>query len=43
VPQQPVALAGDVKTMGWLLQVFMGDWAKAEDFIEEVKGYLHLN
>jgi hypothetical protein len=27
VPQQPIPLAGDVKTMGVLPQVFMGDWA----------------
>jgi hypothetical protein len=29
--------------MGVLPQVFMGDQAKADDFIEEVKGYLWLN
>jgi hypothetical protein len=43
VPQQPVAPAGDVKTMEQLPQVSMGDCTKANDFIEEVKGYLHLN
>jgi hypothetical protein len=43
IPQQPVAIAGDVKTMGQLPQVFTGDHAQADNFIEEVKGYLHLN
>ena len=35
--------AADVKAMGKLPDTFDGDRAKAEDFIEEVKGYLHLN
>jgi hypothetical protein len=43
VPQQPVVLAGDVKTMGQLPQIFTGEWSKADNFIEEVKGYLCLN
>ena len=47
-PQQPqqqqnVMPAANVKAMGKLPDPFDGDWAKAEDFIEEVKGYLHLN
>ena len=47
-PQQPqqqqnVAPAADVKAMGKLPDTFDGDQAKAEDFIEEVKGYLRLN
>ena len=29
--------------MGSLPQIFNGDWSKADDFIEEVKGYFHLN
>jgi hypothetical protein len=29
--------------MGQLPQVFTGDCARADDFIEEVKGYLRLN
>jgi hypothetical protein len=29
--------------MGGLPQVFNGDRARADDFIEEVKGYLRLN
>jgi hypothetical protein len=29
--------------MGQLPQVFTGDQARVDDFIEEVKGYLHLN
>jgi hypothetical protein len=41
--QQPIALAGDIKTTGQLPQVFTGDCSKADNFIEEVKGYLHLN
>jgi hypothetical protein len=36
-------LAGDVKTMGQLPQIFTGDHSKVDNFIEEVKGYLHLN
>jgi hypothetical protein len=43
IPQQPVVLADNVKTMGQLLQVFMGDQALADNFIKEVKEYLHLN
>ena len=47
-PQQPqqqqnVAQAADVKAMGKLPDRFDGDQTKAEDFIEEVKGYLCLN
>ena len=41
--QQPVLPAPDVKAMGSLPQIFNGDWSKADDFIEEVKGYFHLN
>ena len=29
--------------MGSLPQIFNRDWSKADDFIEEVKGYFHLN
>ena len=39
----PVAIAGDVKTMGSLPQIFTGDRTRADDFIEEVRGYLRLN
>jgi hypothetical protein len=42
-PQQPVVLAGDVKMMGQLPQIFTGEQSKADNFIKEVKGYLHLN
>jgi hypothetical protein len=42
-PQQSVVLAGNVKTMGQLPQVFTGDRSQANNFIKEVKGYLHLN
>jgi hypothetical protein len=31
---------GDIKTMGQLPQIFTGDCSKADNFIEEVKGYL---
>jgi len=41
--QQPIARAADVKSMGGLPQVFTGDHLIADDFIEEVKGYLRLN
>ena len=41
--QQPVPPAPDVKAMGSLPQIFYGDRSKADDFIEEVKGYFHLN
>jgi hypothetical protein len=43
VPQQLITPVGNVKTMGQLPQVFTGDCSKADDFIEEVKSYLHLN
>ena len=39
----PVAIAGDVKTMGSLPQIFTGDCTRADDFIKEVRGYLCLN
>jgi hypothetical protein len=35
--------AGDTKTMGQLPQISTGDCSKADNFIEEVKGYLCLN
>ena len=41
--QQPVPPAADVKAMGSLPQIFYGDRSKADDFIEEVKGYFCLN
>ena len=41
--QQPIPPALDVKVMGSLPQIFYGDQSKANDFIEEVKGYFHLN
>jgi hypothetical protein len=43
VPQQPVAPADDVRTMGQLPQIFTGNCSKVDNFIEEVKGYLWLN
>ena len=41
--QQPIAPAADVKAMGSLPQIFTGDQSKADNFIEEVKGYFWLN
>ena len=41
--QQPVQVAADIKAMGSLPHIFNGDWSKVDDFIKEVKGYLHLN
>ena len=41
--QQPVPPVPDVKVMGSLPQIFYGDRSKANDFIEEVKGYFRLN
>ena len=43
VVQQPVPPTPDVKAMGSLPQIFNGDQSKADDFIEEVKGYFCLN
>ena len=42
-PQAVIPAAQDVKTMGQLPQTFYGDRMKADNFIEEVKGYLCLN
>ena len=41
--QQPIAPTADVKAMGSLPQIFTGDRSKADNFIEEVKGYFWLN
>ena len=43
VTQQPVPPAADIKAMGSLPQIFYGDQSKADNFIEEVKGYFCLN
>ena len=43
VPQQPILPAANVKTIGALPQVFYRDRTKANDFIDKVKAYLHLN
>jgi hypothetical protein len=43
IPQQPITPAGNVKTMGQLPQTFTGNHTQADNFIKEVKGYLHLN
>ena len=41
----PVQLAapGDIRTMGMLCQIFMGNCAKAQYFLDEVLGYFHAN
>ena len=41
--QQPIPPTSDVKAMGSLPQIFYRDRSKADDFIEKVKGYFHLN
>jgi len=41
--QQPIALAQGVKAIGALPQTFEKDQTKAEDFIEKVKSYFHVN
>jgi hypothetical protein len=40
---QPVAQATDVRAMGKQSESFYGNRTKAEEFIEEVQGYLRLN
>ena len=42
-PQQPIQPTADVKTMEALPQLFYGDRTKANNFVNEVKAYLHLN
>src|SRR6267142_5138018 len=39
----PAAAPGDIRTMGMLPQVFMGNRAKAQDFLDKVLGYFHAN
>jgi hypothetical protein len=34
---------GEIKTMGQLPQVFSGDQSQADDFVNELRGYLRLN
>jgi hypothetical protein len=40
---QPIPQATDVRSMGKQPESFYGDRTKAEEFIEEVQGYLRLN
>ena len=42
-PQQVPQRQGDVRMMGALLEPFTGDRAKAGNFIEAMKTYIHLN
>jgi len=39
----PAAAPGDIRTMGTLPQVFTSNRAKAQDFLDEVLGYFHVN
>ena len=43
LPQQPIQSATDVKTMGAVPQIFLGDRTRANNFIDKVKAYLCLN
>jgi len=42
-PQQPAQPPHDVKMMGALPAIFTGNRKQADDFIEQLKGYIHLN
>ncbi|KAI9511811.1 hypothetical protein F5148DRAFT_1373533 [Russula earlei] len=42
-PQLPFAPAADTKASGGLPQIFTGDWALAEDFMDELRAYLGYN
>jgi len=39
----PVVALGDIRTIGMLPQVFTGNCTKAQDFLDEVLGYFHVN
>ena len=39
----PAAAPGDIRTMGTLPQIFTGNHAKAQDFLDEVLGYFRAN
>ena len=39
----PVAAPRDIRTMGTLPQIFTGNHAKAQDFLDEVLGYFRAN
>jgi len=43
VPQQPAQPPQDVKMMGALPAIFAGNREQADDFIEQLKGYICLN
>lgn len=40
---QLIAGRGDIKMMGQLPLVFYRDWTKADEFLDQVEGYLQLN
>jgi len=40
---QPVAVAANAKMMGQPPPIFLGDRTKADDFVDQVQGYLRLN
>ena len=41
--QAPIPVVADVRTMGEKPAIFTGNCTKADDFIEEVKVYFHVN
>ena len=43
IPQAPAIQAQDVKMMGALPNIFTGDRTKADQFIDALKDYIHLN
>src|SRR5712675_817032 len=43
VPQQPAQPPQDVKMMGALPAIFAGNCEQADNFIEQLKGYIRLN
>jgi len=43
IPQQPAQPPQDVKMMGTLPSIFSGDREQADNFMEQLKGYIHLN
>jgi len=43
VAQQPAQPPHDVKMMGALPNIFAGDQEQADNFVEQLKGYIRLN
>jgi len=42
-PQQPTQPPQDVKMMGALPSIFVGDQEQVDNLVEQIKGYIHLN